>query len=271
MKQKIIFLFTGESRSSPFSHNFNKKRNNKSSLEILYSYNHYIFTKEFKDRFDYKIFISTDDIHLENTNKYFNVNLENIHLLNTKYYKKSCNEIPNISHYLNIYNKRDFKKCKKFEGSIHQHYKILDCYNMYRCSEHYNSADYIIRLRMDIAINVDLCYLIDYLNKWKNIEIFLRWDIFAIGKKDIMNCYCCGLENNYGNYNFNVNVPKKVPLMLDYHEVDRKNWTYTAERQLFEMLFEYCNKKNLNINTAIFAPYCKKGLDSFKNIIGIKR
>ena len=42
MKQKIIFLFTGESRT-PFSHNFNNKRNNKSSLEILYSYNHYIY------------------------------------------------------------------------------------------------------------------------------------------------------------------------------------------------------------------------------------
>ena len=142
---------------------------------------------------------------------------------------------------------------------------------MYRCSEHYNSADYIVRVRMDIAININLCKIIDNLNKNQDIEIFLRWDIFAIGKKDIMNYYCCGLENNYGNYNFTVNVPKKVPIMLDYHEVDKKRWTYSPERQLFEMLFEYCNKNNLDINTAIVAPYCKKGLDSFKNIIQIKR
>ena len=36
-----------------------------------------------------------------------------------------------------------------------------------------------------------------------------------------------------------------------YHSADKNIWTYAPERQLFEMLFEYCNNNNLDVNNSI--------------------
>ena len=123
---------------------------------------------------------------------------------------------------------------------------------MLRNSNNFNNINYIIRLRLDILINIDLCTLINKLENNLNLQIILGWDFFAIGRPEIMKCYCTGLENNYGNYKFNVIVPRKLPIMEDYHTIDKKRWTYAAERQLFEMIFEYCNNNNHDINIAIY-------------------
>ena len=66
-KKKVIFLFSGQSRRSPFSIKNKEGR----CLEILNSYNKYIFTQEFKSKYNYQVFISTDDIHLSDTINYF--------------------------------------------------------------------------------------------------------------------------------------------------------------------------------------------------------
>jgi len=83
----LIFIISGQSRTSPFSH---LNRN----MSILDSYNKYhkwfiIFTDELKNTYDYKVYITTDDIHLQDTIDYFGKNIGNIHLLNTNYYMKN--------------------------------------------------------------------------------------------------------------------------------------------------------------------------------------
>ena len=50
IKKNIIFLFSGQSRISPFSHNIQIRSN-----DILNSYDELIFTNEFKELYDYKI------------------------------------------------------------------------------------------------------------------------------------------------------------------------------------------------------------------------
>jgi hypothetical protein len=47
------------------------------------------------------------------------------------------------------------------------------------------------------------------------------------------------------------NTYNYLPLMRDYNNKNRRAWTYAPERQLFEMLFEYCITKNLDINQTI--------------------
>ena len=120
-----------------------------------------------------------------------------------------------------------------------------------RNSEQIDNVDYIVRLRLDIKIETDISSLIAKLENNSNLQIILGWDFIAIGNPEIMDCYCTGLENNYGNYHYNVIIPKELPIMMDYHELDKNRWTYAPERQLFEMLFEYCNNNNLDINNAI--------------------
>lgn len=248
MKKKCIFLFSGQSRVFPFC-----KDKSKRNVEVLNSFNKYVFTEDFKRLYDYQIFISTDDIHLSDSINYFGKeHIENIHLLNTGYYYKNINnEIKPVSEYLNAYKKKDFQGCRQYDNSIHQHYKILNCYNMFRNSKHFNSADIIIRMRLDVIIRNHFLPLIQKLEQDPQLQITMSWDFAAIGKPSIMECYFTGLENNYGNYKFNVKVPLKLPIMQDYHKKDKKRWTYAAERQLFEMLFEYCVINKVDINTAI--------------------
>ena len=84
----------------------------------------------------------------------------------------------------------------------------------------------------------------------------MRWDFFAVGRPEIMHCYCNGLKGNYGNYNFKTNVPEFPPVMTDYQCAERITWTYAPERQLFEMLFEYCNNNNMKIHESIKSVEC---------------
>lgn len=84
----------------------------------------------------------------------------------------------------------------------------------------------------------------------------MQWDFFAIGRPKIMNVYCTALENKYGTYNFNADLShlNKVNICPDYKTINERKgrqWRYASEVQLFESLFEYCNKNNYNINTKI--------------------
>jgi hypothetical protein len=246
-KKKIVFLFSGNARTFPFNIISEKRSKN-----ILESYNQFIFTENFKEKYDYDVYITTDDIHLENTIEYFSENhIKNIHLLDTNYYLKTKSNTKEVEYYLNKYNEKDWTNFDKHEGSIHQHYKILDCYNLAKENGSLENVDYIVRIRMDTVIKKDIQEIISMIESSSEIEIVIDSDLFALGKPSIMEWYCNGLNNNYGNYNFEVPVPDTFPVMETYLTNDKKRWTYAAERQLFEMLYDYCHKNNLDINKAI--------------------
>ena len=244
-KQMIVFLFSGNSRSSPFA------KGNTYSNNILESYNKYIFTEKFKRDYNYKVYISCDNIDLDKTINYFGNNLGNIHLIDTDYYLyDTTNKIKDINIYIDKYNNRNWSSHVKYENSIFQHYKILDSYKLF---ENNNiNCDYIVRLRMDTLIKTDI---IELLNKFKDdkLELLMDWDLFAIGKPSIMKVYSTGLDNKYGEYNYKTNIGKQVPVMNDYHDLEKRRWTYAPERQLFEMIFEYYVNKGVDINTTIMS------------------
>ena len=105
---------------------------------------------------------------------------------------------------------------------------------------------------MDTKFELDLCKQLEKLEKNSNLEIITHYDIAAIGKPDIMKCYCTGLENKFGTYKYTTQLSSlSTPIMHNYNTLERKRWTYAPERQLCEMLFEYCNNKSKNINTVI--------------------
>jgi hypothetical protein len=258
----IIFLFSGQSRCFPFSHNENK------SSDILKSYNEFIFTSNFKNKYDYKIYFTTDDLHLENTFSYFGINnIGNIHLLDTNYYLKKINKnIDNLENYFDKYNNKDWTNHAKYDNSIHQHYKLLDCYNLLNEDIYHNDIDidnckYIVRLRFDTCFTANILDIISLLENNSKLEIAMCWDLFAIGKPEIMKCYCNGLNNNYGNYNYDIDLSylEKIPIWDDYLTTGKYQWTYAPERQLFEMIFEYYDKNKKNINDTIMTlerNYC---------------
>ena len=242
----VIFLFTGQTRTSPFNLDITQRYN-----DILKSYNEYLFTEQFKATYDYKIYITADNIHLEDTINYFTPEkIGNIHLIDTDFYLKPItNKIPDSDFFLKKYNEKDFKYNWKYDKSIYQHHKILDCYNLFR-NDDVNPL-FIIRIRLDIIIQTNILDMLSLFESNPQLNIICHWDFMSIGKPDIMQCYCTGLENNYGNYVYLTHVPEIVPIMDEYHTFTKPRWTYAPERQLFEMLFEYCNNNNLDINDSI--------------------
>jgi hypothetical protein len=204
------------------------------------------------------VYITSDNIHLQDTIAYFSENhIKNIHLLDKDYYLSTNTDTKKVEYYLNKYNEKDFSDHEKYEGSIHQHYKILDCYQLAKKNGSLEKVDYIVRIRLDVIIEKDIQEVIGIIQDGSGVEIVIDWDFFALGKPSIMEWYCTGLENNYGNYKYEVPVPEKLPVMQDYSVTERKRWTYAAERQLFEMLFDYCHKNNLDINqTIVNTKFC---------------
>lgn len=245
----LIFLITGNARNSPFNIDISKR-----NMDILNSYDKYIFTDKFKSLYKYKIYISTDDIDISETINYFSKeNIGNIHLLNNDYYLNPIlNKTDKIEKYIDAYHNKEWHNYVKFESSIHQHYKLLDCYNLLKNdSNEFENCDYIIRLRTDSIIMGDIFDILLLFEENKELEIVMHWDFFALGKPKIMNCYFTGLDNNYGNYKNEVSVPDILPIMQNYKNL-QFHWMYAPERQLFEMLFEYCNINNLDINKTIY-------------------
>ena len=247
--KNIIFLFSGTSRTSPFN-----IKNEKRKMEILDSYNKYIFTDKFKSLYNYKIYISTDDINLVETIDYFKPeNIGNIYLQDTDFYLKNVEKkTPNIKYFLDIFDQQYDDKYMKWTNSIFQHQKLLSCYNLFR-NDNFENVDYIIRLRMDVKINDDIINILHSLETSTELQIIMDWDLHAIGKPKIMECYFTGLENNYGNYKNTTIVPDILPIMPEYKNLDMYVWMYAPERQLFEMLFEYCNNNELDINNTILS------------------
>lgn len=248
----IIFIFSGNARTSPFNLDITKRCN-----DILKSYNEYLFTEQFKATYNYKIYITADNIHLQDTINYFTLDkIGNIHLVDTDFYLKPITQnIPDINFCLEKYHKQNFNHNDVYDNSIYQHHKLLDCYNLFR-NDNENPL-FIIRIRLDVIIQTNIFDMLSLFESNPQLKIICHWDFMSIGKPYIMQCYCTGLENNYGNYVFLTPVPENPPLMPEYHTIERKRWTYSPERQLFEMLFEYCNNNNLNIHDSIKSNHIK--------------
>jgi hypothetical protein len=244
-KKNIVLFFSGQARMNGLSNN-PKKHN-----FIIDSYNKFIFTKEFKDKYNYKIFISTDDLNIERAIDYFGVeHIGNIHLFNSNYYYKNINtKIPDVDIFLKKYNNSpQWDKYSRYDGSIHQHYKILDCYNLFR-NEPNLPCDYMIRLRMDTIFTNNIVPMITMLENNSLLDAFIVSEIFVIGKPPIMNWYFTGLENKYGTY---AQMTPSSIFVEGYINQDKFRWTYASEIQFFEMMYEWCINNNLDMKRNIY-------------------
>jgi len=254
MKKKISFIFSGQIRSNPFGHdNFNK--NFDISVKILKSYKQ-IFNEKIKSIYDYRVYISTDNLLVEETINFFGKNnIGNIHLFDTEYYyKKIKNKIPQVDFYLSNYSVDP--PFQKYDNSIHQYYKLYDSFNLF-LNDDFNDVDYIIRLRLDTSFdflnNQDFCSFLNLLDLNDDLQILMYKDLFAIGKKLSMETYCTAINKNYGKNKFEEDLGKiKYPFIIkEYYKLERNRWTYAPEIQLYFILFKYCKENNYNINKAL--------------------
>ena len=88
-KKNIAILFSGQIRSNLLS--LNKNNNNLIIDSIIDSIDINFINNEFKNKYNYDIFISTDELDLEKTLKYFGNNIKNIYLSDRDIYLDKIN------------------------------------------------------------------------------------------------------------------------------------------------------------------------------------
>lgn len=260
MKKRVAFLFTGESRCNPMGFCQNPRH------DILDSYNRNIFNYEFTTKFDYDIYISTDDVNLHTTIEYFGPDkIKNIHIIKSFYGHPEyyLEEVPSKlkpeNCYVYDYEQQNFHDCISYPNSIRQNYKICDAYNMLQQKNiHY---DFIVKIRFDNTVLTNIMECFKKFEDNAELQIIGQTDMFFIGKPDIMKFYCRSIDRNYGKYNFNLTNHVFNSNIIDYktyqewktHEYQR--WTYAYEVQVWETLFEYCALNNLDLDKSIQYMY----------------
>jgi hypothetical protein len=122
----------------------------------------------------------------------------------------------------------------------------------YKNPENY---DYIIRSRLDVVYLYDIVNYVKELNDTPSCRYIGADDQFGIGRPDIMNVYF-NLINNFGTYhNHHLrNNFKKATITIENWKFllieNSLTWRY-ASLQLQESLFQYCDSKNLDIDTTL--------------------
>lgn len=258
-KPLVCLLFSGQARSSPFAEKKERKEDKENDsapsppARILESYRRFLLSSTFEKNYRYIVFVSTDECDTQSIVDFFGMdNIGNVHTFNNdEYLYKIQNKIPSVDFFLDRYNQQNFGLYTPYPGSVHQYYKVLDCFNLFRNSEWYQKTDYIARVRMDTMFKTSVYDALTTLQDDPKLHILVHWDFFALGKPEIMEMYCTTVEHGFGTYTNKIKVPDEPPIMVDYNSIEMGRWMYAPERQLFEAIFEWCNNQQLDVFEAI--------------------
>jgi hypothetical protein len=270
-KPRIGFLFTGHMRSNPLGFSTNP------NYEILETLNKFVFNDEFKKKYDYDVFISTDSINIHKAFEFFGkdsnglCNLKNIRMekqlgfMDPHYYFDIPIKSTDENYFKVEFLKQDFTGYDvgvALNGSVHQMYKIYDAFNMLNNHNgygNYRNYDFICKIRLDILIQENIIDSLNRINNDPDIQMIYHWDLNILGKPEIMKYYCEGLTNKLGFYDFSIsNYPNFGELFAFSYEMychfkinEKYRWRFAPEMQLTEHMLRYCEENNLDASKTI--------------------
>ena len=259
MKKRIAILFSGQIRNNSLS-SIHKTNDN----SILESIQRYFLNEKFKEKYDYDIFISTDEIDIEKTLDFFGKeNVKNIHLIESNYFLNPIqNIIPDHGYFFEKYKSLDFHGLQKFPHNHMQYYRLYDVYNLL-CNyqaETNTTYDYLMRCRPDIKYIQDLAPLFEMIDHSEKLQLIADYDFLLIGKLDIMKLFLTMVVEKYGTYG--LRDPNKYQwnkFIMDhnfyYNNLNNHEYTYSPEVQMIECLFEYCYNLGLLIDETLYGTY----------------
>jgi len=250
--KKVCVLIVGQMRTNPLS------GSSLSTDVITNSIKKYIFNDKFKSRFNYDVYISTDNLDINSTTEFFGDNLKNIHMSEREYLKNDNlspdwylhpinRQLPPVKHFLDLYDTYDLDGNASYKFQIYQWYRKLCGFNLI---DNYTNYDYFVVIRPDLEYHCDFSELFDFIEKNTKCQVIGRHDFYAVGKPEIMKYYC-ELVYKFGSYNknkinYSITQPNLFPPQF-FNDADTKRWTFAPETQLACHLFTYCINNNLNI------------------------
>lgn len=245
--KKVAILFSGQIRSNQL----NDQLQNDSLVND--SIQKFFLNEEFKQKYEYDIFISTDTLNIEKTKEFFGNNLKNIHLYEKGFYLHTLEDkIPSFDDFKKIYDIYDYQGKYISPGNLMQMYRILDACSLMEAKN--ISYDCIVRCRLDTVFKQSLVPLFDeLLNPESVLECIALTDQFILGKKEIMTHYLHTFAERYMKY-------RRTKQDFDYFIMDSKKyyqegnehwWLFSPELQQSECFFEYCNQNNLVVKKVL--------------------
>jgi hypothetical protein len=233
-RKKIAILFSGQMRTNSLG--TNTTNNNL----IVDSISKHIINDELKNKYDYDVFISTDNTQIHKCKDFFGKNLKNIHCFDINFFMNNIkNQIPSYNKLFHLYMNRNYNNYSIYPNTVWQFYRLYDCYNMMCNYQSVNNYDYIIRARLDTVFQKNIVPKIEELDSNINIHYFGAADMFGIGRIGIMQYYCTMINEKYGTFGEGHKIP------------DELKWKYAPEYQLHFCLIEYCKLNNINTSMAL--------------------
>jgi len=213
MKPRVAILYSGEMRSNSLNPNYIN------DTIILDATTKYLLNDEFKNKYDFDVFICADNIDLKKATIFFGkANLKNIYLDTKNWYLNQIEtNIPSYEHFYDNYCKIDFKNCMSHKrNTISQFYKLYSAYNLmlnYQ-KKHGVKYDYLIRIRPDSRIMQNIMPLFNILET-SNKKIIAEHDQFFILKYEYQDIF--KLVEYCGTYNEDVNLKSNLYMYLMQH------------------------------------------------------
>ena len=256
MKKRVGFICSGQMRDN--SLNPNQINDN----IILESFELNLLNNEFKSKYDYDFFISTDCIDVNKSIEFFGDNLKNINITDNKEYLfHLSNEPEDFYDYFNkfIETTKNYKNFILHEHAMFQYYRMYLAYMMlkdYQKKEniHY---DYFVRIRPDIRIMQNVMYLFELLEN-TNLKVITEHEQLCIIKPELEKIF--ELVKYYGEFN-QMSIPTKRVYMQFYN----------AKKGLSkDFPIDYKNHENFLNDTLIrFSPE-KQFVDHIDNLMEVQ-
>ena len=236
MKPRVAILYSGNMRANSLNPSFTKDN------LILDATKKYLLNNDFINKYDYDVFFSVDDLHLEKATTYFGENLKNVHLTEKNWYLKPLtNCTPDFSIYHKQFLENDFQGKNTHEYAIYQYYRLYCAYNMMK--EYQTEAnikyDFIVRIRPDIRLMQNVMPLFNMLENTDYL-IFSEHEQLCIVKYELHEMF------NFIKYigSFNESISAKRYVYKHYMRtsqgdmpLDDHNLMYSPEKQFMDNVY----------------------------------
>jgi hypothetical protein len=246
MKKRIAIIFAGQIRSNSLSDNYT------SDNIIIDSLKEYFLNNEFNEKYDYDVFISTDNINIEKAKLFFGDNLKNIYFYETKWFLNEIEEdIIEYNFFKEKYLKTDFGDYPNHIEALYQYYRIYCGYLLSKDYEKKNNIkyDYYVRIRLDIRLMQDLNSLFDIIET-TNKKIIIEHEMLVIISKEFEEIF--NFINYYGYFTDDIHTfdSKYSYYVRDFHRVNQdtnnKYVKFSPERQVLDYIEMIIIKNNKN-------------------------
>jgi hypothetical protein len=244
MKPRIAILFNGQMRANSLNPEY------KSDTLILDSIAKYFINDEFKSKYEYDIFISTDNnIDIKHTNAFFGNNLKNIHIIETDWYLHECrHSIPEYKYYHDKYINIDFKGYNNCVESLYSLYRLYDAYNLMKnyIMDTNTQYNYIIQIRPDLRLMKNFVPLFNILDT-TNIQVIAEHAHIIILKYKVREIL--EIIKYMGTYTESRSTKINIYNYLcrgDPSDGNRDEYIFAPEKQILDHIYAVLSINNYN-------------------------